>query len=197
MLCGTLSSTWRSLYTGGCWVNAGVKPQLCCSAFDVCFCGTLEQEPHCTGNLSHLRVCTGMKLQTKVPPGSSTSASQETWHTHQLSSPRQSSFSINSAGSHYSWQSPEAQREKTHRDQPSPFPEAGTTAVTTTAESLRLFRRSAAQQGSQKASEQACIPSHKKQQQLCTPERDLLLYRSLCWGILKCLHFCSYFKQLL
>lgn len=65
---GTLSSsTWRSLCTGGCTAIAGVKPQLdlCCLAFGVYFCGTLEQDPCCIDSLSHLRVCTGMKLQTK------------------------------------------------------------------------------------------------------------------------------------
>lgn len=129
--------------------HAGVKPKLdfCCPAFGV-FVGTLEQEQHCPDNVSHLRVCTGVKLQTKFGLVSQQStASPETRHTHQLSFPRQSSFSVNSAGSYFSWQLPEAQGEKTHKDQPPPFFEAGTTAVTTTAESLRVCHRSAAQQG--------------------------------------------------
>lgn len=67
-LCGTLSSsTWRSLHRRLHRATADVKPQLelCCLAFGVYFCGTLEQDPCGVDSLSHLRVCTGMKLQTK------------------------------------------------------------------------------------------------------------------------------------
>lgn len=148
--------------------TAGVKPQLdiCCLAFGVYFCGTLEQDPCCIDSLSHLRVCAGMKLQTKFRLVLSSLQPSRRHGTLTSSSPSQSSFSINSAGSHYSWHPPETQREKSHRDRLPPFLEAGTTVITT-AESLRIFHRSAAQQGSQEGSEQAFIPSLMKQQ-LCT-----------------------------
>lgn len=132
----------------------------------------------------------------KVRPGSSTqsTAFQETWHTHQLSAPSQSSFSVNSAGSHYSWQP--TQREKTHRDKLSAFLEAGTTMITT-AESLRLFHRPAAQQGSQKGSEWAFIPSLMKEQ-LCTIKKGFPFVQVSGMEHPKaCLHFCWFFKQFL
>lgn len=134
--------------------TAGVKPQLdlYCLAFGVYFCGTSEQAPCCIDRFVPFEGVYRNEATDKFRPGSSTqsTAFQETRPTHQFSSPSQSSFSINSAGSHYSWQPPETQREKTHRDQPPPFLKAGTTMITT-AKNLRIFHRSAAQQGSRKA----------------------------------------------
>lgn len=134
-------------------------------------------------------------------PFSSTlsAASQDTWHGHQLSSPSQSSFSVNSADSHYSWQIPEAQEKKTLRDQHLPFPGAGTATVRITAKSLRICYRSTAYQVSQKGSEQPCIQGLvQQQQQPCTPKKDFPLYESVGWGFLKCVTiiFCQYLKQL-
>lgn len=133
----------------------------------------------------------------KVPPGPQHSLQPSRRHgILSSSSPSQSSFSTNSAGSQYSWHPPETQREKSHRDQLPPFLETGTTMITT-AESLRTFHRSAAQQGSQEGSEQAFIPSLMKQH-LCTIKKGFpFVWVSGLEHSKVCLHFCWFFKQFL
>lgn len=178
--------------------TASVKPQLdlYCLAFDVYFCGTSEQAPCCIDKFVPFEGVYRNEAADQFRPGSSTqsTAFQEIWHTHQFSSPSQSSFSINSAGSHYSWQPPETQREKTHRDQPLPFLKAGT-AMITTEKNLRIFDRSAAQQGIQKGTERAFIPSFMKQQ-LCTIKKGFHFVQVSGLEHPKvCLHFCWFFKH--